>query len=76
MLFAKSFVVIGNKSRGMARFESLLQVFGLTDRLVCSHEDYLSRRETLLKPIDYEQVSRILDEKRSEALEFLGEALG
>lgn len=76
MLFAKPFVVIGNKSRGMARFESLLQVFGLTDRLVCSHEDYLSRRETLLKPIDYEQVSRILDEKRSEALEFLGEALG
>lgn len=76
ILFAKPFVVIGNKSRGMARFESLLQVFGLTDRLVCSHEDYLSRRETLLKPIDYEQVSRILDEKRSEALEFLGEALG
>ncbi len=76
ILFAKPFVVIGNKSRGMARFESLLQVFGLTDRLVCSHEDYLSRRETLLKPIDYEQVSRILDKKRSEALEFLGEALG
>lgn len=76
ILFAKPFVVIGNKSRGMARFESLLQVFGLTDRLVCSHEDYLSRRETLLKPIDYEQISRILDEKRSEALEFLGEALG
>lgn len=76
ILFAKPFVVIGNKSRGMARFESLLQVFGLTDRLVCSHEDYLSRRETLLRPIDYEQVSRILDEKRSEALEFLGEALG
>lgn len=76
ILFAKPFVVIGNKSRGMARFESLLQVFGLTDRLVCSHEDYLSRRETLLKSIDYEQVSRILDEKRSEALEFLGEALG
>lgn len=76
ILFAKPFVVIGNKNRGMARFESLLQVFGLTDRLVCSHEDYLSRRETLLKPIDYEQISRILDEKRSEALEFLGEALG
>ena len=76
ILFAKPFVVIGNRSRGMARFESLLRMFGLTDRLVCSHEDYLARKESLMLPIDYEQVSHILAEKRSEAIAFLQKALG
>ena len=76
ILFAKPFVVIGNRSRGMARFESLLRMFGLTDRLVCSHEDYLARKESLMLPIDYEQVSHILTEKRSEAIAFLQKALG
>lgn len=34
ILFKKQFVVIGNRKRGMARFESLLNMFGLEDRLV------------------------------------------
>lgn len=76
ILFAKPFVVIGNRSRGMARFESLLQMFSLTDRLVCSYEDYLARKESLLLPIDYERVSSILTEKRSDAIAFLQKALG
>ena len=76
ILFAKPFVVIGNKGRGMARFESLLQMFGLADRLVCSYDEYLERKESLLLPIDYEQVSHILTEKRNQALTFLQKALG
>ena len=40
ILFGKPFVVIGNKKRGMARFESLLKMFGLEDRLVSCSEDY------------------------------------
>lgn len=40
ILFNKPFVVIGNKERGMARFESLLSMFGLEDRLISSVEDY------------------------------------
>lgn len=40
ILFGKPFVVVGNKERGMARFESLLKMFGLEDRLVSSVEDY------------------------------------
>lgn len=40
ILFGKPFVVVGNKERGMARFESLLEMFGLENRLICSVEDY------------------------------------
>ena len=75
ILYRKPFVVIGNKSRGMTRFESLLQIFGLEGRLVSSYEDYKQKVEELLQPIDYEPVYRILAEKRGEAIKFLEEAL-
>lgn len=75
ILYRKPFVVIGNKCRGMTRFESLLQIFGLEERLVSSYEDYKLKVEELLQPIDYEPVYRILAEKRGEAIKFLEEAL-
>ena len=75
ILFGKPFVAIGNKSRGMARFESLLQMFGIEERLVYSFEDYKLREEELLRPIDNERVYRILEEKRAEATDFLKGAL-
>ena len=75
ILYRKPFVVIGNKCRGMTRFESLLQIFGLEGRLVSSYEDYKQKVEELLQPIDYEPVYRILAEKRGEAIKFLEEAL-
>lgn len=39
ILFNKPFIAIGNSARGMARFESLLSQFGLSERLVESAED-------------------------------------
>ena len=75
ILNRKPFVVVGNKSRGVARLESLLKMFGLEERLVCSYEDYKQREKSLRCPIDYEQVARILEEKRSEAIGFLQKAL-
>lgn len=36
IIFGKPFLVIGNKNRGMTRFISLLEIFGLEDRLVDS----------------------------------------
>lgn len=76
MLYKKPFITIGNKSRGMTRFESLLQMFGLEQRLVSSYEEYKEREEVLLCPIDYERVYRVLEEKRGDAISFLKEALG
>ena len=71
ILFKKTFVVIGNTSRGMTRFESLLQMFGLEQRLVSSYEAYKKKEDVLLRPIDYAPISRILAEKRDVAINFL-----
>lgn len=40
IIFGKPFVVIGNEERGMARFKSLLNMFGLEDCLITSLKDY------------------------------------
>ena len=40
ILFGKPLVVIGNKERGMARFESLLKMFGLYERMISDIEDF------------------------------------
>lgn len=40
ILFNKPFLVIGNKSRGLARFKSLLSVLGMEDRLILNVREY------------------------------------
>lgn len=70
ILFKKPFVVIGNLKRGLARFESLLAMFGLENRMVDSVDKAL---EILEIPIDYTAVYTILDCKRLESLEFLAQ---
>lgn len=37
LIFRKSFIVTGNKNRGMSRFESLLSDFGMKERLVTDY---------------------------------------
>lgn len=64
----KQFIVIGNKERGLSRFESLLQMFGLEDRMILKDTDFC---KTLLQPIDYESVDEKLDELRKNSYEFL-----
>ena len=51
IIFKKQFIVVGNKSRGMSRFESLLKMFGLEDRLVTGCDDFLK-----LSAINYDLV--------------------
>lgn len=68
ILFNKPFISIGNKRRGMARFESLLKMFSLEDRLVATLDETLS---IIDKPIDYTSVNEQLELKREEALKFL-----
>lgn len=71
ILFRKPFICIGNKNRGMSRFDSLLNMFGLENRLVDINgmEDYVE------KEIDWDHVDRVLEEKRKEAFQFLNQAL-
>lgn len=71
ILFHKPFICIGNKNRGMSRFESLLNMFGLENRLVDINDiaDYVE------KEIDWEHVDSVLAQKREEAFQFLNQAL-
>lgn len=69
LIFNKQFVTIGNVARGMARFTSLLGLFGLTERIAI---DYLP---DISQPIDYRAVNKVLDEKRTDGINFLRNCL-
>ncbi len=66
IIFKKQFVVVGNKTRGMARFESLLKMFGLEDRLVDENTDIAA-----LPPIDYDKVYTLYDNWKAKSFQFL-----
>lgn len=68
IIFNKPFVVYGNVNRGMARFHSLLSMFGLEDRLVTT-PDEAARVASL--SIDWIRVNNRLSELRKVSKEFL-----
>lgn len=72
IIFEKNFVVIGNHSRGLDRFTSLLALLGLEDRLVFEFDDIKDKK---LDNIDYEVVNKILDKNKKISLDFLVSAL-
>lgn len=68
IIFNKPFIVFGNQGRGMSRFESLLKMTGLTDRLVSSKAEAISKLSLLThKP----NVLGLIEEKKKTALEYL-----
>lgn len=72
ILFKKPFIVYGNKHRGMARFQSLLAMFGLEDRLVTTAEE---ASVVICRLIDWDTVYTRLDEWRQKSRDFLTAAL-
>ena len=68
IIFNKPFVVYGNKERGMARFESLLTLFALEDRLVSSPYEV---NKALLATIDWDRVNSIRKQMKEKSLSFL-----
>lgn len=72
IIFRKSFLAIGNKARGVARFESLLTQFGLRSRLV----DLSGPAGTLdLTSPDWDTVDVVLARERSRAINYLRSSL-
>ncbi|EMI4265521.1 polysaccharide pyruvyl transferase family protein [Vibrio vulnificus] len=69
IIFKKDFLVLGNKARGMERFESLLAELGLLDRLIYDIDENVKGK--IEKSIDYEQVSKILSQRVEFSQEFL-----
>lgn len=66
IIFKKQFVVLGNKGRGMARFESLLDLFGLSDRLIDENTDIDG-----MKDIDYDEVYKKYHVMKQKSISFL-----
>lgn len=67
IIFNKPFWVIGNKERGLARFESLLSLYGLQERLInsdCMPKD-------INAPIDWSNVNAIKKELQEKSMNFL-----
>lgn len=73
ILFRVPFLSLVNPERGGARFNSLLELFGLSDRLV-RHVDAVSAHK-IAEPIDWIDVHRILELERDRSFKFLLDAL-
>jgi len=74
ILFHKPFIAVGNNQRGMSRMKSLLDMFGLDMRLV-QGIDPEDDGEYFLEMPDWDEVDRILEEKRRLSRSFLEESL-
>lgn len=74
ILFHKPFIAMGNGQRGMARMRSLLEMFGLDQRLVHGI-DPEDDGEFFLSQPDWIAVDAVLAEHRAAARRFLADAL-
>lgn len=74
IIYEKPFVCIGNEARGMSRFESLLEVFGLTDRMVLDAKEIVNNKK-LIMDIDYAPVRAKLQKEREQSILWLKKAL-
>ncbi|MBQ8479034.1 MAG: polysaccharide pyruvyl transferase family protein [Akkermansia sp.] len=70
IIFNKPFVCLGNKSRGSARFDTLLRRFGLEDRLI-TLSSVSQLQQVLQTPIDWAQVNEKLSFERERGINFL-----
>lgn len=69
ILFNKPFFAVGNRQRGLARFDSVLKLFSLEDRLIGENE--ILTVEKLNDPVDWTTVNQILDRERERSRQFL-----
>jgi hypothetical protein len=72
IIFNKPFLVYGNRERGMARFNSLLKIFGLEDRLILNVKDV---EVNMVKSIDWEKVNKILEDQKKVSISYLKDTL-
>ncbi|RKD91969.1 polysaccharide pyruvyl transferase family protein [Mangrovibacterium diazotrophicum] len=69
ILFNKPFLVIGNITRGLSRFSSVLSELNLENRMIFTEkDDYLA---IVGKPIDWDTINKEIEEKRAKARNFI-----
>lgn len=64
------FIAVGNVARGLSRFQSLLKMFGLEDRLVADINS-VNIDNFAEKQIDWAKVNEVLNNERVKARDFL-----
>lgn len=72
IIFNKPFWVIYNTHRGNSRFDSLLNLFGLSDRII-DLNDY--SEVNFNKSIDWNRINTIRQEKKKDSIEFIKNSL-
>jgi hypothetical protein len=73
IIFNKPFLTIGNIKRGMTRFNSLLKIFGLEDRLIQSGSNDII--EIINTKINFIKINDIIEKRKKMALSFLQNSL-
>lgn len=68
IIFNKPFIVYGNRERGLARFKSLLSIFGLEERIVSTKEEAI---KAISEPIDWERVNEVHRQWKEKSMSFL-----
>lgn len=68
IIFNKPFIVFGNKERGMSRFDSLLEMFELKERLILVPEDII---KVVNYPINWDKITAKLLTMQQQSLTFL-----
>jgi hypothetical protein len=74
IIFNKPFLVIGNAKRGLARFQSLLNILGLQKRMILDY-DYHGVEQIISADIDYSAVSILLKQEVIRSTKFLRKGL-
>lgn len=70
IIFKKKFIAVKNKGRGVARFETILALAGLSNRLISQNAN-LAEREDLFDDIDYVEVYRRLNPEIKKCKDWL-----
>ncbi len=73
IIFNKPFLTVANPTRGVARLQTLLNKFGLGDRLVFGLD--ASVAELVSKPVDWEEVNERWRGMRLDSMNYLEETL-
>lgn len=74
IIFNIPFVCLGNEKRGAARFQTLLSIYGLEDRILFNHTEE-SILQAINTPINWEAVNTIRQEERNKGLQYLRQNL-
>jgi hypothetical protein len=72
IIFNKPFLAIGNIDRGLSRFETILNVFNLRDRLLTDDNKLL---DIINNDVDYDLVNETLEIEKARSLKFITDNL-